>query len=65
MIKLVVDIFGGKAKKIETLILGCDNSEIELMSSCDKIEKYIYVFLDPEKSKAIADKMRHMIEETH
>lgn len=65
MIKVVVDLYGTKAKKIEKLISNCGNSEIELINACDKAEKYIYVFLDPENSKAVADKMRQLIEETH
>lgn len=65
MIKIIRDLYGNKAKKIEQLINKCDNSELELMGSCDKIEKYIYVFLDSQNYKTVSDKLRHLIEETH
>ncbi|MFC1855415.1 DUF4388 domain-containing protein [Thermodesulfobacteriota bacterium] len=65
MIQLVNSLYGNKAKKLEQLIRKCGNSEIELMSSCDKIEKYIYVFLDSQNYKNVTDKIRHLIEETH
>ncbi len=65
LVAIVKDLFGNKAKKLETLLLSCNNTEIDLIGACDKIEKYIYVFLDPENSKAIADKMRNLVEESH
>jgi hypothetical protein len=65
MINIVRELYGRKSKKLVELINKCESSELALMSACDKIEKYIYVFLDSKNFKSVADRLRHLIEETH
>ena len=59
--KIVVANFGNKAKKIEQKIDETKASEIELLSLCDKVEKYIQVFIDGATAKKVADRMRDVV----
>lgn len=59
--KIVVSSFGVKAKKIEQKIDETKDSEAELLALCDKVEKFIQVFLDGASAKKVADRMRDVV----
>lgn len=59
--KIVIASFGNKAKKIEQKIDETKASEPELLALCDKVEKYIQVFIDGATAKKVADRMRDVV----
>jgi len=57
------EAFGRKAAKIEKELEKCPDTKLGLLDFCAKAEKYIYVFLDSERARPIADRLRTIVEE--
>lgn len=55
--------FGKKAAKIESELDKCADAKLALLDFCTKAEKFIYVFLDSERAKPLADELRTIVEE--
>ncbi len=55
--------FGRKASKIEQELEKCPGTKLGLLDFCTKAQKYIYVFIDTGRAKAIAERLRTIVEE--
>jgi hypothetical protein len=55
--------FGKKAAKIEQELEKCADAKLALLDFCAKAEKFIYVFLDSNRAKPVADQLRDIVEE--
>jgi hypothetical protein len=53
--------FGKKAKKIQDELEKVGADPDKLTEFCNKIEKYIFVFIDNQKAKDVADELRKIV----
>ena len=55
--------FGRKAGKIEQELEKCPATKLGLLDFCTKAEKFIYVFIDTARARAVAERLRTIVEE--
>ena len=64
MTAILEESFGKKAKKVVKELKKNDGSKISLLEFCEKAEKYVYVFIDNQRSEELGNKLRAVIEES-
>jgi hypothetical protein len=64
MAAVLEESFGKKAKKIIKELKKNEGSRIGLLEFCEKAEKYVYVFIDNQRSEELGNKLRAVIEES-
>jgi hypothetical protein len=64
MAAVLEESFGKKAKKIIKELKKNEGSRISLLEFCEKAEKYVYVFIDNQRSEELGNKLRAVIEES-
>ncbi|MHB8836588.1 MAG: DUF4388 domain-containing protein [Candidatus Methylomirabilia bacterium] len=55
--------FGRKAGKIERELEKCPATKLGLLDFCAKAEKFIYVFIDTDRARPVAERLRTIVEE--
>jgi hypothetical protein len=57
--------FAKKAKKIQDELEKVETDPEKLLEFCNKVEKYIFVFIDNKKAKDVAEELRVLIRNEH